>query len=86
MASIVKANINQPSSINKYSCLSHQIEYKHSHRDSQISVFDIQLYDGQNQKLLNNKKNQILSKYINNCKNHWQRASLNKSRLLYCYR
>lgn len=34
----------------------HQIEYKHSHRNSQVNVFDIKLYDGQSQKLLNNGK------------------------------
>lgn len=82
-ASIVKTNINQPSSINEYSCLSHQIEYKHSHRDSQVSVFDIQFYDNQNQKPLSNEKNQMFSKYINNCKHHWQRAFLNTINLDY---
>lgn len=47
--SIVKTNMEKSSTGNEYACLSHQIEYEHSHRDSQVSLFDIPLYVGQSQ-------------------------------------
>jgi len=54
-----------PSPDNEYSFLSHQIEQEHANcdnQDNQVSLFDIQLYVSQNQKLSNKVKIEYFQK------------------------